>query len=197
MQRARTVLDGLSGYSRMISSSLPEKPLAGQAGYPGVFAEIGGPDGRGRLGEDIPLPLDVVDDRPADIDFLFQHIHLEDELYIGAGCDIHDRRRNNPPFLPDHNIEQVANNLSPSTGFFSFCPVFSLFPLPDLEEKHLYLIFLDTTRRRRARALRLLRGKRPLSAGSLHSRSICHALGKRGQMTMEKGSDNLSWQDGF
>ena len=65
--------------------------LAGQAGYPGVFPEVGGPDGRGRLGEDIAIPLDVVDDRPADIDFLFQHIHLEDELYVGAGSDIHDR----------------------------------------------------------------------------------------------------------
>ena len=67
--------------------------LAGQAGHAGVFADVGGPDGRGCLGEDIALPLDVVDDRPADIDLLFQHIHLEDELYIGPGCDIHERKR--------------------------------------------------------------------------------------------------------
>ena len=67
--------------------------FAGQAGHPGVFAEIGGPDGRGRLGEDIAVPLDVMDDRPADVDFLFEDIHFEDELYVGAGTDVHDHKR--------------------------------------------------------------------------------------------------------
>ena len=152
MQRARTVRDGFSGYSRNDLLELAGKApamklvaLAGQAGHPGVFPDVGGPDGRGRLGEDIPLPLDVVDDRPADIDFLFQHIHLEDELYIRAGCNIHDRRRNNPPFLPDHNIEQVANNLSPSTGFYSFCPMFSLFPYRT-SKKNIYICSSSTPR---------------------------------------------------
>ena len=64
-----------------------------QTGHPGVFPDVGEPDWRGCLGKDEPVPLDVGDDRPADVDLLFQLVQLEDKLYVGSGNDVHDRLR--------------------------------------------------------------------------------------------------------
>ena len=51
-----------------------------------------------------------------------------------------------------------------------------LFPLPYVEQKHLYLLVLNTTRRRRSRALRILRGKRPLKAQTVNCQEMFQTL---------------------
>ena len=62
-------------------------------GDAGDIPHVGGPDGGHRLGKDVLISLDIVDDRSSDVDFLFQEIQLQGIGSTRIRADIHCRNQ--------------------------------------------------------------------------------------------------------